>query len=86
VQKALEFSRFDKAYFVYNLFDIWPYLDLLFTYFHFITNGVIVYYSITISISFFYAVHLCLIVIFYTYSNYKLSNETTDISNEVMDL
>lgn len=52
----------------------WPYLDFLCTYFHLVTNGVIVYFSITISISLFYAIHLSMIVFFYCYSSYKLNH------------
>jgi len=52
---------------------LWPFFDEFCTYFHLVTNGVIVYFSITVSISLFYAIQLSLIIFFYCFSSYKLN-------------
>jgi len=52
---------------------LWPLFDDFCTYFHLVTNGVIVYFSITVSVSLFYAIHLALIIFFYCYSSFKLN-------------
>ncbi len=51
----------------------WPLFDVFCTYFHLVTNGVIVYFSITVSVSLFYAIHLSMIIFFYCYSSFKLN-------------
>ena len=52
---------------------LWPLFDVFCTYFHLVTNGVIVYFSITVSVSLFYAIHLSMIIFFYCYSSFKLN-------------
>jgi hypothetical protein len=43
-----------------------------------LNNGIIVYFSVTVSISLFFAIHLSLIVFFYCYSSFKMHQATKD--------
>ena len=51
-----------------------------------IANGVIVYFSITVSISLFFAIHLTLIVFFYCYSSYKMHHATKQTGQHDYDI
>ena len=42
------------------------------TYFHLLTNGVIVYFSVKVSVSLFFAIHMTIIVGFYCYTASKI--------------
>jgi len=51
-------------------------------YFHLIANGVIVYYSLTVSVSFFFALHISLIVFFYCYNSYGIDDLSSSNGQE----
>lgn len=78
VARAANFFRYDNLFLVYKFFTYWPALDFFCTYFHVLNNGIIVYFSVTVSISLFFAIHLSLIVFFYCYSSFKMHQATKD--------
>ncbi len=78
VARAANFFRYDSLFLVYKFFTYWPALDFFCTYFHVLNNGIIVYFSVTVSISLFFAIHLSLIVFFYCYSSFKMHQATKD--------
>ena len=75
--KAHRFFQFDIAYLVYRGFWSWQYLDAVAGFFHLLTNGVIVYFSVKVSVSLFFAVHMSIIVIFYCYTASKMHSVIT---------
>lgn len=70
--KANRFFKFDIAYIVYSWFSLWRHMDTVATYFHLLTNGVIVYFSVKVSVSLFFAIHMSFITFFYCYTAFKM--------------
>jgi hypothetical protein len=51
-------------------------MDFICMYFHLLTNGLIVYFSVHVSISLFLALNISIIVFFYVYNSYIIHEKT----------
>ena len=76
VVRAHQVFQFDIAYIVYRFLPYWRTIDWIATFFHLFTNGVIVYFSVQVSISLFFAIQMSIIVFFYCYTSYKMHRLT----------
>lgn len=74
-----EKTRFTLPFMVYRAMGWWPTLDILATYGHGISNGIIVYIAINWSVSFFMAFNVIAISLFYYLLTSKLNHGAVDI-------
>jgi hypothetical protein len=72
-----EKQRFTLPFMVYRAMGWWPTLDILATYGHGFSNGIIVYIAINWSVSFYMAFNIIAICLFYYKLTSKLNNGAT---------
>jgi hypothetical protein len=68
-----EKTRFTLPFMIYRAMGWWPTIDILATYGHGLSNGIIVYIAINYSVSFFMAFNIISISLFYYLLTSKLN-------------
>jgi len=69
--------RFTTPFMVYRYMEWWPYIDILASYGHFISNFIIMYSSINLNVSLLMLFNVCCVCIFYGQATYKLNQKAT---------
>jgi hypothetical protein len=69
--------RFTTPFMVYRNMEWWPYIDILASYGHFISNFIIMYSSIYLNVSLLMMFNVCCVCIFYGQATYKLNQKAT---------
>lgn len=60
-----EKSRFTMPFMVYRVIDWWPIFDIFATYGHVLSNGIIVYIAVNLSVNFYMTLNILCICSFY---------------------
>lgn len=72
--------RFTMPFMVYRAIDWWPMLDLFATYSHVLSNGIIVYIAVNLSVNFYMTINIFCICLFYASVSSRVHSKATDIA------